>query len=205
MFTSDSSPYQTPYPEWIVKWWTRWVGIPDDVHPANNYSDSKRCSLMQSGPVWFLPDIVPGKGKISVTCDLPSGKAILLPLTTTMCDRATEGPVSDTELKQCAENILTPTSNIQVTVDGKKVDINGSPVKTDFFNVTYPQNPIAFFGKIQPGTYSGIATGYFLFLHDLTKGEHNIDMKVVDLLKGNEGPPPKFDPPREANFKINVQ
>ncbi|HXV87897.1 MAG TPA: hypothetical protein VD710_02265 [Nitrososphaeraceae archaeon] len=93
---------------------------------------------MQNDPVWFLPDILPGKGKISVTCDVPSGNAILLPLTTTMCDRGTEGPVSDTELTQCADNILTPTSNIQVTVDGKKVDINGSPVKTDFFNVTYP-------------------------------------------------------------------
>ena len=38
-----------------------------------------------------------------------------------------------------------------------------------------------------------------------TKGEHNINLKVVDLLKGNEGPPPKFDPPREGTFKISVQ
>lgn len=205
VFTSESSPYQTPYPEWIGKWWTWWVGIPNDVHPTNNYSDSKRCSIMQNGPVWFLPDILPGEGKIEYTCNIPSGKAILLPLTTTICERGIEGPLSDTELSQCADNILTPVSNIDVTVDGKKVDVSKSNAKTNFFNVTFPQDPATFMGKAQPGTYKGTATGYFLFLHDLPKGEHNIDMKVVDLLKGNEGPPPKFDPPREATFKINVQ
>ena len=205
VFTSESSPYETPYPEWIGKWWTWWLGIPNDLHPLNNYSDSKRCSVMQNGSAWFLPDILPGKGKIEYTCNVPSSKAVLLPLTTTMCDRGTEGPVSDADLTQCADNILTPISNIDITVDGKKVDVSKSFAKTNFFNVTYPQDPVAFTGKIQPGTYRGTATGYFLFLHDLPKGEHNIGMKVVDLLKGNEGPPPKFDPPREATFKINVQ
>lgn len=205
LFTSESSPYETPYPEWIGKWWAWWLGIPNDLHPTNNYSDSKRCSTMQNGPVWYLPDILPGKGKIEYTCSVPSDKGILLPLTTTMCDRGSEGPVSDTELAQCADNILTPVSNIAVTVDGKKVDVSKSYAKTNFFNVTYPKDPAAFWGKIQPGTYNGTATGYFLFLHDLPKGEHNIGLKVVDLLKGNEGPPPKFDPPREGTFKINVQ
>jgi hypothetical protein len=85
------------------------------------------------------------------------------------------------------------------------VDVSKSNAKTNFFNVTFPQDPVAFWGKVQPGTYRGTATGYFLFLHDLAKGEHNIELKVVDLLKGNEGPPPKFDPPREGTFKISVQ
>jgi hypothetical protein len=39
----------------------------------------------------------------------------------------------------------------------------------------------------------------------LSPGKHKIDLKVVDLLKGNEGPPPKFDPPREGSFDINIK
>jgi hypothetical protein len=36
----------------------------------------------------------------------------------------------------------------------------------------------------------------------MTLGKHKINVKVVDLIKGNEGPPPKFDPPREGVFDI---
>lgn len=205
LFTSESSPYETPYPDWIGKWWTWWLGIPNELHPTNNYSDSKRCSTMQNGPVWYLPDILPGKGKIEYTCNVPLGKAILVPLTTTICETGGESSLTDTELAQCADNILTPVSNIVVNVDGRKVDVSKSFYKTGFFNITFPQDTVHFWGNTEPGSERGIATGYFLFLHDLPKGEHIIEMKVVDLLKGNEGPPPKFDPPREATFKINMQ
>ena len=161
---------------------------------------------MQDGPVWFLPDIIPGAGKIQYSCDVPSGKAILLPLTTTICEKGgSEGILTDEGLAQCADNILTPVSNIMITLDGNTMDVSKSYEKTDFFNVTFPQNPLTIWGEINPGTYRGIASGYFLYLHDLAPGEHNLEMKVVDLLKGNEGPPPRFDPPREGSFKIFIQ
>ena len=205
IFTIDSTPYGSSYSEWIAKWWTWWVGIPIDKHPVKDYHDPERCSAMQNGPVWFLPDIIPGEGKINYKCNVPLDKAILLPITTTFCDSGTAGPMSDTEIVECADNILTPLNNMKVVVDGKNMDLEGSLVKTDFFNITIPKNPIDIWGKINPGTYKALATGYFVFLHDLSLGEHDIEMRVVDLLKGNEGPPPKFDPMREANFKIFVQ
>lgn len=204
IFTKDSAPFDISYREWIGKWWIWWMGIPNDLHPTNNYSDFERCATMQNGPVWFLPDIIPGVGEVKVNCVIPGDKAILLPLTTTICEQGGE-PLSESELSECADNILTPVSNIMVSVDGKKVDVSRSYDKSDFFNVTFPNDPVAFWGEIQPGTYKGIATGYFLFLSDLAHGQHIIDMKVVDLLKGNEGPPPKFDPPREATFRISIQ
>jgi hypothetical protein len=205
IFQVNSSPYGIPYSDWIEKWWIWWVGIPLDKHPVKDYSDIERCSVMQNGPIWFLPDIIPGEGKVSYKCNIPLGKAVLLPITTTFCDSGTAGPMTDTEIVECANNILTPLNNMKVTVDGKNVDLEGSLVKTDFFNITIPENPIDIWGKINPGTYKALATGYFVFLHELSLGEHDIEMRVVDLLKGNEGPPPKFDPMREASFKIFVQ
>lgn len=209
IFNADSSPHGIPYSDWIGKWWIWWIGIPNDKHPVKDYSDPERCSIMQDGPVWFLPDVVPGKGKINYSCTVPIGKSILIPITTTLCERAEKGScgsmLTDADLEKSADNILTPLKNMHVTVDGKRVDLKGPPVKSGFFNITLPDNPLDIWGKADPGTYRAIATGYFLFLNALSPGEHEIELKVVDLLKGNEGPPPVFDPMRSATFKILVQ
>src|SRR5688500_8092474 len=138
IFTVGSSPYGTPYSEWVAKWWTWWVGIPIDKHLVKEYSDSERCSIMQNGPVWFLPDIIPGQGKINYNCNVPLGKAILLPITTTFCEKSPKGTcgpmLTDNELTAAADNILTPIKNMQVIVDSVKIDLSKSLVKTDFFN-----------------------------------------------------------------------
>jgi hypothetical protein len=202
VFTRDSNPYGTPYNEWFGKWWTWWFGIPNDIHPVNNYSDSKRCASNQSGPVWFLPDVVGGKGKINIECNVPLGKGILLPLTTTICERGIETEELAPNLAECADNIMTPLENIKVTVDGVPVDVEKLNGKTGLFNVTFPDNPIKeVYGNPKPGTYPWMATGYFLFLHDLTPGIHKIDLNVADWIKGN----PKPDNPREGTFQILVK
>jgi hypothetical protein len=205
IYDSESSPYGTPYSKWIEKWWSWWVGIPNDKHPAKDYSNSERCSLMQDGPVWYLPDVLPAAEVLNYHCDIPAGKAILLPITTTSCDKGTPPTMTDDELRECADNILTPPSNMKVMLDGKEVNVSNLLGRTGFYNVTYPVNPIDIWGPIKPGTYRAIATGYFLFLHDLSPGKHNITLHVVDLLKGNEGPPPRFDPPRDFSFDIFIK
>jgi hypothetical protein len=207
VFTSDSMPFGRPYSHWVQDWWIWWDGIPNDKHPAKDYSDSERCSVMQDGPVWFLPDVLPAAGNLDYRCNIPVGKAILLPITTSNCDKGFNPDMTDSQLSECADNILTPISNMNITVDGKRIDVNKLLAKTDFFNVTYPDPPVDIWGPVPagPGTYKGIATGYFLFLHDLSPGKHKIDLHVIDLLKGNEGPPPRFDPPREFGFEVFVQ
>jgi hypothetical protein len=206
VFTNNESPYGTPYREWMANYWTWWLGIPDHMHPASNYTDSNRCSAMQNGSVWFLPDIVPGKSNtIEYSCSVPSGKAILLPITSTECDKNTPDTKDSTyeELATvCADNILTSPSQMEVKVDNSKVDVSKSLFdKTGFFNVTYPQDPVNFWGAIGPGTFKGFATGYFLFLHDLPPGKHTIDLKVTDQLKGKTAP----EQSRVGHIKISMQ
>ncbi|GEM_PF-2999411 len=82
----------------------------------------------------------------------------------------------------------------------------GAPIDTDFFNVTYPSNPVDVFGPgLKPGTYRAIAEGYVLFLHDLPMGKHIIHTKVVDVLKGKEFEKQVGEPPVEADYEISVQ
>lgn len=188
---------------WLSKWWAWFTSIPDDIHPINKYPDLKRCSSMQNGPVYFLPNIQPGN-KYNYECEIPHGYKILLPLTTTECENGgVEGKMDNSELKDCAFNIMTPVQNIQVTLDGMQVNVDGLglPIETDFFNITYPSNPLKIWGPINPGTYRALASGYYLFLSDLTPGKHNVQTKVVDLLKGRMS----FELPAEGNYDLLIK
>ena len=113
--------------------------------------------------------------------------------------------MNDDELKQCAFNIKTTSDLIEVSIDGVKVNTSklGNPIDSDFFNATYPSNPVDVFGPVKPGTYKGIAEGYALFVHDLPVGKHNIHTKVVDFLKGKEFE--KIGETTEANYEISVK
>ena len=190
IFPTNSSLHGVTYKDWLVKWWVWRSGIPQDMHPEEKYPDVKRCSAMQEGPVWFLPVVPPGKGDILYKCDIPLGKDIMLLLSPTSCDRGVEGNISDQALQGCADNIRTPLNNIEVSVDGIKVNVDqlGNPILTDFFNVTYPTNPLTVWGTIRPDTYRAMAEGLFLFLHGLTPGKHVVETNVVDILKGKDLP-----------------
>lgn len=205
IFPTNSSLHGVPYNEWLVKWWVWRSGIPNDMHPEVNYTnpDVKKCSAMQDGPVWFLPAVSPGKGEIHYKCEVPAGKEVMLVLTSTSCDIGIEGKITDQELKDCAFNIQTPLSNMEVLVDGKKVNsgLLGDQIQTDYYNVTYPSNPITVWGPVQPGTYRAIAEGYFLFLHGLAPGKHIIETNVIDLLKGKMTP----ELPANGVYEIFVQ
>jgi hypothetical protein len=208
IFPTNSTLNGVPYKELIAKWWMWDDSIPNDIHPLKKYPDAERCSAMQNGEVWFLPNVLPGTGKVNYQCNIPFGKVIMVPLSVTDCESgATEEKMTDEELKDCAFNIITPLSQIEVSIDGEKIDTSklGVPIKTDFFNVTYPSNPIDVFGAVKPGTYRTIAEGYVLFFHDLPLGKHIIHTKVVDVLKGKEYTKGLGEPATEATYDISIQ
>ena len=108
------------------------------------------------GPVWCLPSVSPGVGEVKYQCNIPLGKDILVDLTSTECESGGVGGIlTDQELTECAFNINTPLNNIEVSLDGTKIDTSklGDPIQTDFFNVTYPNDPVTFWGPVQPGKY----------------------------------------------------
>ena len=88
-------------------------------------------------------------------------------LSSTMCDPIVDKLTTHDLLTTCSQNIETTPDAIKITVDGINVNVSrrGSPIQTDFFNVTYPQK--GNFYTTESGTTEGIASGYFIFLHDL--------------------------------------
>lgn len=207
-FRKDSSPYGTPYSEWLKNWWQWWIGIPNNEHPFTNY-DPKTCPVHQNGPVWYLPDVEP-KGQLThasveYSCSIPKGKAILFPLSTSICflgnpefkqfsNKLAPDPKADQALKTCA---ISPQDNTHFTVriDGIPLD----PTKidratTNFYNVTLIPNYVKGIADLgPPGISRGIANAYILFLPPLPVGKHTIEFNVVDHLSGPTSEPIKRD------------
>ena len=198
-FRKDSSPYGTPYSEWLKNWWLWWIGIPNNQHPFPKY-DPKTCSVHQLGPVWYLPDVEPTgqltHASVKYSCEIPKGKAIFFPLSTSSCwlanpefkkysNKLAPNPESDQALKTCAISPQDFTHAV-VKIDGIPID----PTKldratTNFYNVTVPPNAVKnLFDFGPPGTSRGIADGYVLFLPPLPVGKHTIEFTVTDHLAG---------------------
>lgn len=208
-FTNGSTAFGTPYHEWIGKFWGWWFGIPDEVHPARDY-DSKRCSTMQEGPVWFLYDIqeVGDPPGVHVSCTVPADRGIFLPISLTICERGIE---KTENLKICADNIKTPLEQMIVKVDGERIDVANLKGKTGEFNITIPENFYNGFANPvpDPGSYPAYATGYFLLLHDLSPGMHKIELSVKDIIQNidpSTGVPQNQEfPKRSGYFDILVK
>ncbi len=74
----------------------------------------------QSGPVWFLSDILVGSEERN--CTIPSGKAILLPILNGICwdDKANPIPMSDQDIIECAKE-GNEYGVISATLDGREI------------------------------------------------------------------------------------
>jgi hypothetical protein len=217
-YGKNSSPYGIPYTEWPKIWWKYWLGIPDNEHPGVDY-DSKKCSVHQQGPVWFLPDVISKGNDVSYTlrqfsCEIPKGKAILFPLSTGACwlglpdfkdvaDKLSPNPKVDADLKACAVSPQDNTRIVYVQMNGTKLDTNKlDRATTSFFNVTLPKNPVTdIFQGIKSGTSRAIADGYFLFLPPLQEGTYLIGFKVIDHVGGPQSPAQT----REGKYDVIVK
>ncbi len=79
---SKSKPFGIPCGDWLARHSQWFIQIPADIHPMEHYTP-ERCSIGQSGPVWFLTNTLVGNEER--TCIIPSGKAILLPTLSGIC------------------------------------------------------------------------------------------------------------------------
>jgi hypothetical protein len=169
IYSKNSTPFGVPSSEWMNSWWQWNMEIPTADHPRDDYSPEK-CSVNQSGPVWFLPDILTGKEERS--CTIPSGKAILVPLLTGEWhnDGTEAAPLSDSELKKAAMS-GDDYGVISATLDGIQLKDVDQYRTQSFLNITVPEDNVF---KNLPGTFKGATDGFFVFLEPLPPGNHDL-------------------------------
>ncbi|HEY6883642.1 MAG TPA: hypothetical protein VI278_06350 [Nitrososphaeraceae archaeon] len=175
IYSKDSNPSGVSYGGWIAKWWLWTMGIPSGEHPRDHFSQ-QTCSVHQSGPVWFLADLLSGKQER--TCTIPAGKAILVPMLTGNCDADGTTPgapasESDPALIQCAI-AGDQYGVISASLDGRQLqNLQQYRTATGFFNLVVP-NDNAYSNK--PGTWRAYSEGFFVFLEPLPPGNHDLHL-----------------------------
>lgn len=181
LYSTDESPFGTPYSTWIARWMNWTHGIPIADHPRDFAEGS--CNVSQtSNDVWFLPDIL--AGNIVRECEVPIGKAIFVPITVGWQSQAEneefKGKPLDEIKDQLVENAYYCNNhNVEraVEIDGQKIQgLEGdSPYRTNttkVFNLGYGENNI--YDVKGPVTSPAFAEGWFLFVKPLQQGDHTI-------------------------------
>jgi hypothetical protein len=182
LYGVDSSPFNLSRAEWLMKYWNWTASISKSDHPRNDLT-GENCGVGQHGPVWFL-DAPVGEGKVvrSITCKIPSDKAVFLPLLTGECDYSEKK--TDEDVTKCAKE-GNDGGTIELSVDGKRLfSINGTDQKTDystyrvlsdFFNIRYNSSNM---WDLPGNTFRGRADGYTAIFKPFPMGEHSIHLKT---------------------------
>jgi hypothetical protein len=166
-YTKDSSPYGTPYADWIKKWWQWNVSVPKAEHPQTN--PKVVCATKVSGQVSFLVQNLQGTSHYS--CAIPAKNAIMLPISTGSCTSIEAHSTNLADLLTCAttgDQHLT----FKATLDGTQLNgLEKNYAKTNLYDMNVPNDN---FESLKGGTYPTGAGGYFIFLKPIPTGQHNL-------------------------------
>jgi hypothetical protein len=109
--------------EWTAREWQWSVSFPPEINPSVNVS-GPGCGYGQSGPVFFLPgNFTPDP--TDMTCVVPQGMAIFVPLGGSECSTVEAPPYfgrDEQELTACATATNeTPIADITVSINGQDI------------------------------------------------------------------------------------
>jgi hypothetical protein len=175
VYAIDSTPFGRSYEDWTINFWQWLLSIPVSRHPAVDQT-GEFCQEQQSDlPVFFL--VFSGSGGADRTCDIPAGKAILVPVNVVECSFA-ELPTAKTEeeLHTCATEDESSNPGLFLSVDGREFkELEKYRVHSRAFEVNLPTDSWIPGG---PGTSSAVSDGYWVILEPLPPGEHEINFRA---------------------------
>lgn len=174
VFPLDSKPYSSKYEDWTIKFWKWLLQFPADINPITD-TTGERCGQGQNStdPVFFLSFL--GGGTVGRTCEIPAGKAILIPINVVACFLSEVQTKTEDELHRCAEEDESSNPGLYLSVDGREFkDLQKYRVHSRAFDVNLPQNPIG--GA--PGLDKIVSDGYWVILEPLSAGNHTIHFKA---------------------------
>lgn len=186
-YSNDTKPYNLTYGDWTARWWQWFYSIPRDVNPFNDVTGIN-CAQYQSGPVWFLTGTTGNGagGSANLTCTLPAGKSILVPIINWECSFAESGHgqkifKTGEGLRACAEGHIDKVLKTEAIVDNLKANITriGSPI----FNLTFAPNNIV---GINATITQAVGDGYYVFLQPLSVGKHEIRIRGLAIDHGKD-------------------
>jgi hypothetical protein len=193
-YLKDSSPYGTPYADWIKKWWQWSVSLPKADHPQTN--PKTVCATKESGQVSFL--VQSYQGPQHYTCTIPAKNSIMVPISTGSCTSIEAHSTKLADLVNCASN-GDQHLTFKATLDGVPLyNLQNNYATTNLFTMTLPKDN---FEDLKAGTYPTGAGGYFIFLKPLPAGQHNLHV-TARVLNPTD---PSFNYDYDASYDLIVR
>ena len=166
-----------------TSWWNWALAETAALSPVLDPVDAQKCALGQIGPVWFLAGQPSGEPPLNPPlrrCNVPNGKAILVPIINAEWSAA-EGncPLpgvpqgsSEQALRACAKAFMDLVTEIRVSVDNKPlISLSMYRFQSPLFRLTAVMDNYA---GVPAGTSNAVADGFYIMLKPLPKGKHTI-------------------------------
>ena len=160
--------------EWSARASQWFLSFPLDAHPGMDATGAS-CGHGQHGPVFFLPpSLSPEAG--TLTCVVPAGMAVLVPLGGVGCTTVEPPPYfgrDEAELRACAEAGADDFSELTVSVNGEPIaDVDQYRTTTPLYTINLPEDNVL---GVPAGVAEGVSAGYDLLLAPLPPGEYLIE------------------------------
>lgn len=170
IFAPEATPFGASYAEWSARWWQWALAIPADRSPFADKGGCRNGAEGQAGPVWFLAGVINKTGSAHRTCDVPAGKAILIPVVNVECSTLEGNGRNTPQLRACLAQYRF--GNVSATIDGVPVaDLERYLVESPPFDLTLPENNVL---GVDAGTGTAIGKGYYLMLPPLAAGSSHV-------------------------------
>jgi hypothetical protein len=171
----NSHAYGMTYAEWSARWWQWAVSMPLDHNPLNDTAD---CSTAQLGKVWFLGGAFGPEGKPERWCNVPTGKALFVPIIDVDCSSLELPPFyggTPEERRACVKAMTDTVYGLSAEIDGVSLeDLTIYRTPSPDFHFVVPDNNVLF---VPAGEGYMAGDGYYLLLAPLSKGQHMIHFK----------------------------
>lgn len=173
------------YGQWGAQWWKWALSFEAGETPIEDET-GERCTLGQSGKVWFLAGTSGATG-VERYCTIPAGRALFYPVINAVwVDAPGDEIISDEEVKWIlADNVDTYcriVSTLDTFEDMPNIGEQPAPVSAQLRPVVRAQSPKDtivlpennLFGVPAGENERLIAEGYWVMLPPLTPGEHTL-------------------------------
>ncbi len=163
--------------EWNARWFQWAFSFPAEINP-NVDPGGSGCGYGQAGPVFFLPANFGPPGP-TVTCVVPEGVAIYLPLGGANCSTVEPPPYfgrDEDELRACAATATDayPIASHAVSINGQEVpDLASYRSSSPLTPIVFPEDNI--FGA-PVGTALFVSDDYNLLIAPPPPGTYQIDL-----------------------------
>lgn len=187
-YPPQTAVFGMTYGDWSAAWWQWVAAIPADRNPATQVDPpaggKNNCSEGQGpGPVFFLAGLFsPQAQRITRVCDIPAGKALLVPVINSECSSAEGNGDTEAALRVCAAGSgdIFDLRSMRVTLDRAVLDsLAPYRAQSPAFNLKFPKPPAVpvFPVKDEAAQLAGgisVADGYWVMIKPLDPGAHTL-------------------------------